>query len=78
MMTTIQQGNGMGSQSQNGLKTQDYDWKSHNLLITNSEYGYEYANGVKTGFTDEAGDSVVASAEKDGVKLIAVIYNSED
>ncbi|MCJ7855844.1 D-alanyl-D-alanine carboxypeptidase [Lachnospiraceae bacterium NSJ-143] len=72
------QGNGMGSQSQNGLKTQDYDWKSHNLLITNSEYGYEYANGVKTGFTDEAGDSVVASAEKDGVKLIAVIYNSED
>ena len=71
-------GNGMGSANHDGLITQDYNWTSHNLLITNSEYNYQYATGLKTGFTDEAGDSVVATAEKDGVKLIAVIYNSED
>lgn len=59
--------------------TNEYNWKSHNLLIAaGSEYNYEYATGFKTGFTDEAGDCVAATAEKDGAKLIAVICNSED
>ena len=71
-------GNSLGSQQIDGALTQDYNWTSHNLLITNSEYNYQYADGIKTGFTDEAGDSVVASATKDNVQLIAVIYNSED
>jgi len=70
-------GNGMGEQSTNNLITQNYNWKSHNLLITDSEYSYPYANGFKTGFTDEAGDCVVATAEKDGIQLIAVIFDSE-
>lgn len=60
------------------MKTQDYIWNSHNLLITNSEYQYGYATGIKTGFTDEAGDCVAAAAEKDGQQLIAVIFHSED
>lgn len=60
------------------IKTQEYAWQSHNLLITGGEYSYEYASGIKTGFTDEAGDCVAASAEKDGVELLAVIFDSED
>ena len=60
------------------LKTQEYAWRSHNLLITDGEYNYAYATGIKTGFTDEAGDCVSAAAEKDGVQLIAVIFDSED
>ena len=71
-------GNGMGNADTTGLVTMDYDWKSHNLLITRGEYAYPYATGMKTGFTDEAGDCVTATAEKDGVSLIAVIFNSED
>lgn len=34
---------------------------------------YEYATGVKTGYTPEAGNTLVASAEKDGTELIAVV-----
>ncbi len=61
-----------------GMKTQNYAWKSHNLLITDNEYNYSYASGIKTGFTDEAGDCVSAAAEKDGETLISIIFNSPD
>lgn len=56
-----------------------------NKLIYNSGYSqiyvdgayisplYEYATGVKTGYTPEAGNTLVASAEKDGTELIAVV-----
>lgn len=36
---------------------------------------YEYATGVKTGYTPEAGNTLVASAEKNGTELIAVVMN---
>lgn len=73
-------GNGAGENLENDttIISQNYHWTSHNLLITDSEYAYEYATGIKTGFTDEAGDCLAASAEKDGVQLIAVIFNAED
>ncbi len=38
---------------------------------------YAYATGLKTGTTDEAGPCLAASAEKDGVELVAVILNSQ-
>lgn len=61
-----------------GMKTQDYAWRSHNLLITDNEYNYSYASGIKTGFTNEAGHCVSAAAEKDGETLISIIFNSPD
>lgn len=39
---------------------------------------YEGCNGVKTGFTDEAGRCLVSACEKDGVKLIAVTLSASD
>lgn len=42
-----------------------------NKLLTN----YEYANGVKTGYTKKAGRCFVGSAVKDGMQLIAVVLN---
>lgn len=60
------------------IVTQEYNWVSHNLLITDNEYQYAYATGIKTGFTDEAGDCLSASAEKDGTSLICVLFQSED
>ena len=73
-------GDGAGNtlEENTNLITQEYNWKSHNLLIADGEYHYEYATGLKTGFTDQAGDCVAATAEKDGTELIAVIMNSED
>lgn len=39
---------------------------------------YQGANGVKTGFTNDAGLCVVASAKRNGVQLIAVVLNSDN
>ena len=73
-------GNGADNmfESNEDMKTQEYAWRSHNLLIMDGEYNYPYATGIKTGFTDEAGECVTAAAEKNDVQLIAVIFHSED
>lgn len=60
-----------------GTKThpeEDRTYHNSNLLLSHNEpdYFYEYATGVKTGFTDQAGDSIVACAKKDGIEFIAV------
>jgi len=38
---------------------------------------YPGSNGVKTGFTREAGECLVAAAKRNGVQLIAVVLHSE-
>ncbi len=47
---------------------------NHNKLLSM----YAYCNGGKTGFTKKSGRCLVTSAEKDGVKLIAVTLNAPD
>lgn len=51
------------------------------LRVNNSNspdnYYYQYANGIKTGYTTEAGSCIVASAEKDGLEVIAVVLGAE-
>lgn len=73
-------GNGADGQAVDETKTftQDYNWVSHNLLVTDNTYQYPYAIGIKTGFTDEAGECLTAAAEKDGRKLISVLFHGED
>jgi serine-type D-Ala-D-Ala carboxypeptidase (penicillin-binding protein 5/6) len=39
-------------------------------------YYYDWADGVKVGFTEEAGNTLVASATRDGRRLIAVVLNA--
>ena len=53
-------GNGAGEDPDPTFKTQVYEWKTHNSLIGGGEDSYPYATGIKTGFTDEAGDCVAA------------------
>lgn len=38
-----------------------------------SGYKYEYAHGVKTGYTSDAGYCLVSTAEKDGIQLLCVV-----
>ena len=74
-------GNGLSgiNMDTTGLTVQDYEWKSHNSLIMPGSVGYyEYANGMKTGYTDEAGSCVAATAQKDGVDLIAIVLKDGD
>ena len=52
---------------------------NHNkLLRKGGNMFYKYARGIKTGFTKEAGRCLVASAEKDGVVLIAVVLSDPE
>ena len=47
---------------------------NHNKLL----WRYKYADGVKTGYTLQAGNCLVSTAIKDGHRLIAVVMHSND
>ncbi len=55
-----------------------YHWENTNKLIHTKEgkdsFEYQYANGIKTGDTDNAGRCLVASAKKGDVELILVLF----
>ncbi len=48
---------------------------NHNKTLLN---GYAGANGLKTGFTDNAGRTLIASATRDGRTMIAVVFGTYD
>lgn len=50
---------------------------NHHLLMPGLKYEYEYVIGGKTGYTDEARQTLVTCAEKDGLKLICIIMKEE-
>ena len=50
---------------------------TNGLVNKNDSDYYEYATGLKTGYTDKAGSCIVATAKKDNVELMAVILGSE-
>lgn len=60
--------------------TNKYDntryFQHRHLMLQNRAYYYEYCKGGKTGFTDEAGYTLVTFAENNGMRLIAVVLQS--
>jgi D-alanyl-D-alanine carboxypeptidase (penicillin-binding protein 5/6) len=63
--------------------TQQYKWGNYNFIHTNYmldrfhvTYYYEYAEGIKTGSTSEAGYCVITKAAKDGYNYLAVVMDS--
>lgn len=52
-----------------------YSWQNKNKLLTRL---YEYCTGGKTGFTKATGRTLVSTASKDGMDLIAVTLNAPD
>ncbi|WP_028547197.1 D-alanyl-D-alanine carboxypeptidase family protein [Paenibacillus taiwanensis] len=54
-------------------------YNRNQLLQMDSGHFYEGANGIKTGFTDQAGYCLVSSANRNGHKVIAVaLHSTED
>lgn len=49
---------------------------TNELIIHDSSLYYEYATGIKTGYTKEAGNCLIASATKNNVNYISVVLNS--
>lgn len=62
--------------------TNKYDKENRVFVNTNrlinekSGQYYKYATGIKTGFTDAAGNCIVSSAKKDDMELICVIMGA--
>lgn len=51
-------------------------FNNRNKLLPGLSHGYEYCVGGKTGYTEEGGDTYVGEAEKDGMRLIVVLFRS--
>jgi len=56
-------------------ESRSYSWQNKNKLLTQL---YEYCTGGKTGYTKQTGRTLVTTAEKDGVELIAVTLDAPD
>lgn len=56
----------------------DYITNSNKSIWTiNKKYHYEYATGIKTGYTMKAKNCFVSGAQKDGMELISVLLGLE-
>ncbi|MDO7270209.1 D-alanyl-D-alanine carboxypeptidase family protein [Shouchella clausii] len=53
------------------------DMQNWNWMLPNSPHYYEGVDGLKTGYTDAAGNSFTATAERDGVRLITVVMGTD-
>ena len=51
-------------------------WNRHNMMVNTNAAYYGYAKGGKTGYTDEAGRTLVTYASRDGRNLICVVMKS--
>lgn len=56
---------------------QRYFKNTNDLIIPSSKYYYEYAIGIKTGFTSQAKNCLIAASLKDGLELITVALGAE-
>lgn len=50
---------------------------TNNLINPNAKYYYQYATGLKTGYTDKSGSCIVSSATKNNVQLLATVMGCE-
>jgi serine-type D-Ala-D-Ala carboxypeptidase (penicillin-binding protein 5/6) len=51
---------------------------NHNAMLPGGSRAYQFATGFKTGYTERAGHTLIATATKDGRSLIAVILDTYD
>ena len=54
-----------------------YLWQNNELICGTSDYYYSYCTGGKTGYTDEAGGTLVSWATYNDMELICVVMNTQ-
>ncbi|MBE5932103.1 MAG: D-alanyl-D-alanine carboxypeptidase [Lachnospiraceae bacterium] len=54
-----------------------YLWQNNELICETSDYYYSYCTGGKTGFTDQAGGTLVSWASYNDMELICVVMNTQ-
>lgn len=52
-------------------------WNRHEMLVDTRANYYQYTKGGKTGYTDEAGRTLVTYASRDGMNLVCVVMKSD-
>jgi serine-type D-Ala-D-Ala carboxypeptidase (penicillin-binding protein 5/6) len=57
---------------------EEYLMKNTNAMLNGRTYGYEGADGLKTGTTPFAGSTFTGTAERDDVRYISVILDAKD
>src|SRR5699024_1594990 len=65
----------MSGTSSHQAKTTKYPWHNKNKLLTGM---YEPITGGKTGYTTKAGRTLITTAEKENLSLIAVTLHAPD
>lgn len=55
-----------------------FDMNNANLLVSGGEYNYDLADGLMVDDSHEAQASIVATAEKDGLRVIGISLGQED
>lgn len=60
------------------MSAEERTFQHRHKMLKNREYAYEYCKGGKTGFTDESQYTLVTFAEKDGMRLICVLFQCPD
>lgn len=62
----------------NNKRKQDFpSYNRHRMIFSTSEYYYDSVIGGKTGYTDQAGKTLVTCAKKGGMTLICVVLKSD-
>lgn len=61
-----------------GLVSSDNILYSHNEFLVSPTYGYKYATGIKTGYTEQAGYCLVGSALKDEKNIVLTLFNEKN
>ena len=60
------------------ISGEEVSWENSNLLLHEySDCYYMYANGLKTGMTDQSGYCVVATAERFDHDVVCIVFGSE-
>jgi len=54
-----------------------FDMTNFNKLVLAGPFGYQGATGMKTAYTDDAGQCMVATATRAGRRLVAVVMSSD-
>lgn len=68
-------GNSAGNQVKPNIRTTDFNWFNTNRLLAGQHFNAD-VTGLKTGFTDQAGHSLIGTAEREGIELISVVSGS--
>lgn len=64
---------------QGTYQDQDVTYTNTNLLLdANSPYYYEGADGIKTGYTNQAGRCLISSATRNGQTVIVIVFHSTE